>query len=376
MKMNDSVLWVYGVLMVGLVGCHDDTSPSAAEVIAKPPVDSISAAPEARVIALSREGEVASLGINPPWPVLAKANLNDMINSVHCRAGRCAVVHPDPINAVTIVDAQNLKVLDRIELGKQTDPRDVAFTSDQTIVISLYQQPYLLEYNLMQLQQQPRQIDLSYLADADGLPEANMLGSCGRQVYVQLQRLDHVDMQPSKQPAVLAVINTWQADAIHHMPLSSTPALDLRVDCAARTVLVAQPKVIMQGGGTVEKVDLKTAKVSTALQADEFANGGMLQISPTQYWLNQHTDTGPGPSSHLTMIGGQTDEVYNVFAHEHVDNFEYDAITRLLFYPNPCSTLQPIGCDDGVHVFDGLTGQSKGNSIQLGFAPIELTISR
>lgn len=367
--------WImYSSLALMLCGCHDDTSPLPADAIAKPPTDQIGTAPEARVVALSRAGEMASLGIHAPWTVLAKADLKETINSVHCRAGKCAIVHPDPINAISIVDAQRLVVLDRLELGKQTDPRDVAFTADQTIVVSLYQQPYLVEYDLKS--QQQRQIDLSSLADADGLPEANMLGSCGRQVYVQLQRLDQIDMQPSKLPSVLAVINTWQADAIQSLPLSSTPALDLRVDCAARTILVAQPKVIMQGGGTVEKVDLKTAKVSTALNGDEFANGGMLEISPSQYWLNQHTDTGPGPSSHLLMVGGQTDDVYNVFAHEHVDNFEYDPLTRALFYPNPCSTLAPTGCDDGVHVFDGLTGRSKGDSVKLGFAPIELTISR
>lgn len=365
------LLAIIGLILTLLTGCRQqDAGPPTQTDTSDRPMP----APQPRVIALSRGGDMVSMTIDRPWDIVAQSSLKETINSVHCRAGVCAVVHPDPVNALTLVDAQNLNVIYRFSFAKGSDPRDVTFTDDHTLVVSFYNLSHLLELNTNTKRQ--RAIKLTALTDSDGLPESNMLASCGKQVYVQLQRVDHETTLPGKQPSVIAIIDTNKQDRLQSIALALTPALDMSINCQTRELIVAEPQSIIQGGGTVEKINLNTRKVSSALAEGEFANGGILNISQNLYWLNQHTDTGPGPSSHLSLVGGTSEDVYNVFANEHVDNFVYDSVTHWLFYPNPCSTIGPADCDNGIHVFDGLTGVSTGNSINPGFAPIEVTISR
>lgn len=353
-------------------GCHEDTRPP--DAVAVPPPDDPTPATEARVLASSRNGDIASLDIDTPWQVRTTISLKETVNSVRCRADMCAVVHPDPVNAITLIHPDSLDVIEEIHLEPGSDPRDVAFTDDQTLVISLYQRDYLIEHNIRDNSE--RQIDLSTLADRDGIPESNMVANCGKQVYVQLQRLDQETTLPGELPPVVAIVDTWKDDHLQYIELSQTPALDMTVDCEKRELVVSEPKPIIAGGGDVEVINLHDASIKTALPEGEFANGGMLRLTESLYWLNQHTDMGTGPSSHLVLVGGQVDEAYNVFATENVDNFVYDSKTHWLFYPNPCSTLEPDSCDNGVHVFHGLTGLSQGDSIDPGFAPIEVVISR
>lgn len=352
-------------LLAGISGCR---------AIPIPPTDHITPAPEARLITLSREGKMASLDVNAPWEVKATGDLGAVINSVRCRAGTCVIVHPSPINALSIVNAQSLDLIERIPLEPGSDPRDVAFTDDRTLVVSLYERSYLLELNLDN--QAARQIDLSSLADKDGLPEAQMLASCGKQVYVQLQRISHSPEFASNTQPMLAVIDTWAKDKLHTLPLRLTPALDMNVDCERRQIVIAEPKSIIEGGGTVEKLNLHTSRTSPFLPEGEFANGGLLIVEPSLYWINQHTDIGPGPSSHLFLNQSSDNGAYNVFATEHVDNIAYDKTSGFLYYPNPCSTLGIPECGNGVHVFNARTGVSVGDSIDPGFAPIEVQVSR
>lgn len=345
----------------------------APDAFPAPPPDSATPAAQPRVLALGREGAIASLSLAAPWGVLASGQLGLPIASARCRAGVCAIVHPAPDSAVSLVDSATLQLLQRITLPADSDPHDAVFTGDHTLVVSLHGRDHLLEIDTGTLAQ--RRIELPGLADADGLPESHRLAACGRQVYLQLQRLDHESGQPGALPPLLAVIDTWAGDRLHTVPLALTPALDMQVDCNARTVLVMEPQPIIQGNGRVEMIDLRSGQVSNVLKPDEFANGGLLQVAPGVYWLNQHTDFGPGPSSHLSLVGGRMDGVYNVFATEPVDEFAWDAVSQRLFYPNPCSSLGQA-CDNGVHVFDALSGDSAGPSIDPGFAPVELAVSR
>lgn len=362
------------VLLGSLLAACGPGSDAGTDLLAQPPDDPVTPARQARVLALGRAGEMASLDIAAPWAVRARGELGRTIGSARCRAGVCAVTHPAPASALSLVDAATLRLVHRIELPADSDPRDVVFTGDTTVVVSLAQRDHLLEIDTGTLAQ--RRIALAALADADGLPESGMLAACGRQVYVQLQRLDRQTGLPGTLPPAIAVVDTWDGDRLGVIALALPPALDLQVDCSARTLLVAEPQPVIQGLGRVEQVNLRDGSVHNVLKAEEFANGGMLRLRDDLYWLNQHTDFGPGPSSHLSLVGGRMEAVYNVFAREPVDNLAYDAATGLLFYPNPCASLgEP--CDGGVHVFDALSGDSAAaRSIDPGFAPVEVVVSR
>jgi hypothetical protein len=348
-----------------------DVPPSA--FAARPPADVVTPAPEGRLVALGREGQVASLALESPWTVWATADLGRRIASLRCRAGLCAAVHPAPDSALSLFDAATLTLSQRVELPADSDPRDVVFTSDHRVVLSLAGRDHLLEIDLATPTQ--RRISLAALADGDGLPDTAMLAACGRQVYVQLQRLDRTTGLPSTLPPAIAIVDTWRGDALRSVPLALMPALDMQADCSARTLLVAEPQPIIQGLGRVDLVSLDDGSVTNLLQPDEFANGGMLRLASGLYWLNQHTDFGPGPSSHLFLVGGRTKDVYNVFATEPVDQMVHDPVSGWLFYPNPCGSLGQA-CDNGVHVFQARTGESAGPSIDPGFPPVGLALSR
>lgn len=343
---------------------------------------------EPRVVALSRAGEIASFDVAAPWTVRASGDLGAIVSSVRCRAGRCAVVHPSPHNAISIVDGTDLSLSDPVQLERGSDPRDVAFIDDDTIVVSQYARAQLLEIDLTTRTTTP--VDLSALADADGLPEALRLAVCGRRVFAQLLRVDHDTGAPSEVGAVLAVVDFDRSEGdrvvdadpdapgMQGIALAARPNFDMPVNCDAGVLYVAEPAPLMQGGGGYEQVDLD-ALTAADFPIDTGAEvGGFEVIDPDLYWLITHTEFGPGPSSHLNLVGGEVPDTYNTFALEHVNDLALDLDEDLLFYPDPC-ILVPSNpsCEPGVRVFRARTGAAASEeTIDVGFPPIEVVISR
>ena len=65
---------------------------------------------EPRLVVLSREGRIASVGLAAPYAVRASADLRAMVGSARCRFGLCVVTHPEPANALSVVSAADLTV--------------------------------------------------------------------------------------------------------------------------------------------------------------------------------------------------------------------------------------------------------------------------
>jgi hypothetical protein len=344
--------------------------------------------PPARLIALSRGGRIASLDIAAPWSVRAADDLSAAIASARCRGGRCLVVHPAPADSISVVAAADLSAADPILLERGADPRDVALVDDHTAVVSQYGRAELLEVDLTTRTTVP--IDLRALADADGLPEALRLASCGRRVFVQLRRVDHTTDAPAAIGAALAVIDLDRpandrlvdadpvAPGVQGIALAARPDFDMPTDCGAGILYVAEPAPVLQGGSRYEQIDLETL-IAHELPIDTGAEaGGFEVVGPDQFWLITHTDFGPGASSHLSFVGGPPTETYNTFASEHVDDLAFDREEDLLFFPDPCAPgpANP-SCATGIHVFHAHTGvPALAGAIDVGFAPIEVVVSR
>jgi hypothetical protein len=347
---------------------------------------------EPRLITLSREGRIASLDLSSPWTVQATSDLGASIASARCRDGFCLVVHPAPTNSIRVVDAEDLSLIDTVELGARADPRDVALVGGSTAVVSQYGRAELLELDLSTGNSVP--IDLSELADDDGLPEASRMASCGRRVFVQLQRVDHATGEPAAAGAALAVIDlnrppgdrVVDADAntagIQGIPLAGRPAFDMPVDCDAGVLHLAEPSPLLHGGdgGRYEQVDLDKLTVREFPLAMGADVGGFEVVEPDLFWVISHTEFGPGLSSHLTFRTDVEilDHPHTTFANEHVDDLALDRDLDLLFYPDPCTPgpSNPI-CDIGVHVYHARTGERlSAEAIDPGFSPIEVVVSR
>lgn len=344
----------------------------------------LAACPPPRLVALSRDGKVASLDIANPWAVRASEDLGAPIASARCRGGRCLVVHPS-VDSISIVDAAGLAPADPIVLERGADPRDVAFISDDSVLVSQYGRPELLEIDLTTRKTTP--IDLSALADDDGLPEPLRLARCGRRVFVQLRRVDHESEVPAAIGAALAVIDLARTGAdrvvdvdpdtrgVQGIALARRPNFDMPADCAAGMLYVAEPVPVLQGGGGYETVDLETLTAAELPIATGAEVGGFEVVEPGKYWLITHTDFGPGASSHLNLVGGTSSDTYNTFGMEHVNDLALDRDEDLLFFPDNCTTAP--SCDSGIHVFHAHTGERAIEAgIDIGFPPIEVVVSR
>ena len=291
-------------------------------------------------------------------------------------------------NLISIIDAEDLSVLGSIVLDHGADPRDVALVDGYAAVVSQYGRAELLEIDLRTHAITP--IDLSALADSDGLPEPLKLASCGRRVFAQLRRVDHSTGAPAAIGAVLAVIDLDlpvgervldtdpRAPGLQGIALEGRPNFDMPVDCVADTLYVAEPAPLMQGGGGYEQVDLATL-TARDFPIDTGAEvGGFEVLRPDLYWLITHTEFGPGPSSHLNLVGGLSSETHNTFADEHVNDLALDREEDLLFFPDPC-VPRPSNpaCDTGVHVFHAHSGERAAETgVKVGFEPIEVVVSR
>lgn len=342
---------------------------------------------EPRLLALSREGQVVSVDVTSPWSVRASQDLGATIASARCRGRRCLIVHPS-IDAISIVDPIDLTLLDTLQLERGADPRDVALLAGDLAVISQHGKAELLLLNLQDRSTQS--VDLGVFADDDGLPEMLRLASCGRRVFVQMLRIDHDTQAPAKLGAALAVVDLDRSAAerlvdadpntagVQPVLLAGKPNFDMPVDCEAGVLFVAEPALLMQGGGSYEQVDLATLEVNE-LPIDTGAEvGGFEFVAPGIFWIITHTTTGPAPSSHLNILGGTTPDTHNTFAPEHVNDLALDRVEDLLFYPDPCvpSPRNP-GCEPGIHVFHAHTGEpAASGAIELGLAPIEVVLAR
>jgi hypothetical protein len=336
-----------------------------------------------RLIALSREGRIASLDLSAPWTLRAAADLGTEIASARCQAGRCLIAHPST-DSVSVVDALTLARAAPIQLPRDADPRDVALVGDRTAVIGQYGRAELLEIDLATRAVTP--IDLSPLADEDGVPEVLRLASCGRRVFAQLRRVDHETDVKSPLGAVLAVVDLDRpagerlVDVDPNMPgiqgiaLAERPAFDMPVDCAAATLYVAEPRPLMQGGGGYEAVDLSALVARELPIATGAEVGGFASVNADAFWLITHTEFGPGPSSHLTLTSHPQFETHNTFAMEHVNDLAIDLDGGQLFYPDPCFAPS---CGPGIYVYAADDGALLSPTpIDPGFLPIELTLSR
>ncbi len=341
---------------------------------------------EPRLLALSREGAIASLDVAAPWTVRATADLKDTIASARCRAGRCLVVRP-ATDVISVVDSTTLSFADSIQLERKSDPRDVAFVDDHTVIVSQYGSADLLEIDIDHATRTA--IDLTAVADEDGLPEALRMATCGRRIFVQLLRVDHDSGEASPLKSAIAVIDLDrsgservvdtdpQTPGTQAIVLAGKPNFDMPVDCRRGILHIAEPDLLMKGGGSYEQVDLATFTASE-LPIDTGAEvGGFEYVEQGVFWLITHTTTGPAPSSHLNIIGGATSETYNTFASEHVDDLALDRQEDLLFFPDPCNPDRFPTCHTGVQPFHAHTGErAVPQAIDVGFAPIEVVISR
>ena len=346
------------------------------------------AADRARLVVLGPDGELASLDVTAPFAIRASAELQAAAVSVKCGGLRCAVVHPSPVDSVDIIDALTLGVVRTYSLARGADPRDATWLDDHTVVVTQYESAELVVIDVAA--QTTSAVSLAALADADELPEASRIVSCGHHAYVQLARIDHETGAESALGPALAVLDFDQPAAqrvvdvdpdmmgVQGVALASRANFDMPTDCVGARLFVAEPRPLFSGGGEYQVVDLDTFVASTFPFSNGAQVGGFEVVDATLGWRITHTDFGPGASSHLELVGAGLFPTYNTFSGYHVDELALDRVADLLFFPDPCTvTPSNQACQRGVHAFHAHSGErANEDPVDVGFDAIDLAIAR
>jgi hypothetical protein len=113
---------------------------------------------------------------------------------------------------IQVVEAgQDFSTIGQYSVGNGSNPHDIRLASETKAYVSRYEWKTLLivhPYTGDSL----GTIDLSPLADADGIPEMDRMEIVGEKLFVTLSNIDHITWQPNG-PGKIAVIDT-QADTL------------------------------------------------------------------------------------------------------------------------------------------------------------------
>jgi DNA-binding beta-propeller fold protein YncE len=265
------------------------------------------------------DGSYAVVGLAPPRPVQP--------SSPQRRVHRDAVVRTFDglIYVVNRLFADNIQVLDpadalrtrwQCSTGNGSNPHDIAFASRHKAYVSLFEESELLIVNPA-----PRpdcrdfvqgRIDLSPLADADGIPDMDQMAVVGDRLYVALQRLDldSVLRLPAGKGAI-AVIDTTRDELLGSIelngenPFAATKGLTVR-DGA---IWVAEAGRFNSMDGGLERVDLASGSASGFLVSEQDLGGDITDFALVEDRLAYAIVNRPGFSNALISFDPTTGKV-------------------------------------------------------------------
>lgn len=322
-------------------------------------------------------GQTAALALEEPWSTSAELEPIGGEAIVRHFAGLHYVVNHD-LDSVQVIDPRMFATRVEIDTGAGSRPQDVLVVRPDRAYISRHERTHLLRVD-------PRTglgsdaVDLSVLADADGLPEMSMMARHGRHLFVQLQRIDGETGLPVA-PSLLAVVDLATETLVDVDPLlpgvqgielvGLVPSFKMQVERATRRLYVSTPNGLLTGDGGIEEIDLVTLRSRGFVTSEAQLGGdltGFVLVSPDLGYVLTHTDLLL--SSHLTAFsrldGSHQGEKFVTFT--QVDNLAFDRSTGQLFFPD----------SDGVRVFDAASGvQLTGEPIDVGSRPTDMVVAR
>jgi hypothetical protein len=153
-------------------------------------------------------GRVSVADVVPPWSV------DDPVATIHSDAD--ARYHDGLVYVINHLYGDNIQVLDpsqdfatilQFSVGPGSNPHDMAFVSESRAYVSRNESAILYEVDPT-TGAVTDSVDLSPLADADGLPEMSGMALRGGLLFVAVQRLDRDYYWIPVPPSYLAVIDT------------------------------------------------------------------------------------------------------------------------------------------------------------------------
>jgi hypothetical protein len=286
---------------------------------------------------------------------------------------------------VQVVNPGTFETLHTFSVGARSEPHDICVVAPDKAYVSRQASPLLYEVD-------PRTgaltdtMDLSLLADDDGLPDMSMLALDGNHLFVQLQRVDGTSGIP-RHPSYLAVVDVRTnelvdadpgAPGVQGVALHGTiPSFRMQIDHAARRLYVSTPALPFDVSGGIEEVDLDTLQSLGFVLPEERWSidlGGFVMLSADEGYVIGHTDIIA--AAHLMRFHRDPDEpgqgpVFDSLFHSH-DVLAHDAGTQQLFFPDPTASPMP-----GIRVFDAITdARLTPTAVATSKPPVDLVVAR
>lgn len=304
------------------------------------------------------EGRLRALEAAPPFAFAGPEVATDGDGILRVTRGR--VLHLSRASGVlSVIDAITWSVIARHALDPAQQPRDVLAVDADTAYVTRKAATRLLRLEL-QSGDVTESVDLSPLADSDGIPEMERMAVHDGRLFVQIRRESDLN-PPFERPAGLAVIDLASEQLVDADPLTpgvqaialagTPPRFAMQVIPETRELFVSATGAFHDAGG-LERVDLdglvSLGLVVLELGGDVGADlGAFVLTTPWAGWLSFSTDLLL--SSHLhrfsTITGVDPFEAHFAL-HYFTPRLVHEPVGDRLFWPEP----------EGVHVFDATSG--------------------
>ena len=325
------------------------------------------------------EGSYASVDLDPPRAVTPSSAQRRIFRDAVAR------VFDDVVYIVNRLYADNIQVLDpangfktrmQCSTGNGTNPHDIAVVSRHKAYVTLFEKRELLIVNPSAQRNcadfELGRIDLSSLADRDGVPDMDQMAVVGDRLYVSLQRLDinSVLRLPAENGALAVVdLNTDQLiggiELTGANPFAATKGLTVRDG----QIWVAEAGEFNVFDGGLERVDLATGTPSGFVASETDLGGDITDFAIVSDHRAYAIISKPGfvnalvsfdPSSGQLLGTHHSTSGYNLFDLELNDRGELYLADRTRRAPG----LRLFRAADGVPLTDGV--------LDLGLPPFEI----
>ncbi|MGQ0722992.1 MAG: YncE family protein, partial [Candidatus Eiseniibacteriota bacterium] len=226
-------------------------------------------------------GNLASVALSPPWA--SSTDLEAIGTDAVARHwdGLHWIVNRSPVDAVQVIDPATWTTVRTLAFEPGSNPHDIVVTGGKAYV-SLHARPFVLVVDPVSGAPLDS-IDVSSLADADGIPDLSRMEVHAGRLFVQVQRLENFTPVA---PSYLAVIDMAQATLVGSIPLTGLhPVNDMQVEGDRLYVMEHGDMEIIDPYGGIDVIDLNSL-TATGFLTDEGRLGAdtdcFVLVSPTK----------------------------------------------------------------------------------------------
>lgn len=325
------------------------------------------------------EGSFAVVGLDPPRAVTPSSPQRRIFRDAAVRTAgdRIYVVNRLYGDNLQVIDpADGMRTILQCSTGNGTNPHDIAIVSPQKAYVTLFERRELLIVN-PSAQRDCRdfvrgRVDLSALADADGIPDMDQMAIVGDRLYVSLQRLDinSILRLPARNGAI-AVVDLASDQLLGGIELTGANPFGATKGLTVRdgALWIAEAGEFNVDDGGIERVDLATGTASGFLASEADLGGDVTDFVVVTDALAYAVVNRPGfvnalvsfdPRSGQLLATHHTASGYTLFDIELNDRGELWLGDRVRRAPG----VRVFRAADGTPLTDGV--------LDLGLPPFEI----